>query len=527
MQLFYRTYYIFIFMMLFITLSAQKYSRIRIDLQEFSIEDLSLLGFATDHGSFQEGNSYINVFSEDELSLLKEVGIPFEMLVEDATKHFLEQNKNPPDLVTFRTNPVCSQPVTLIPTPENYSLGSMGGYFTYEELLENLDRMVEKYPHLITAKTPISSTTTEEGRFVYTVKISDNPNKEESEPELLYTALHHAREPGSLTQMIFFMWYLLENYEQNEEVKYLVDQTAFHFIPCLNPDGYVFNQNTAPDGGGFWRKNRWKENGKTYGVDLNRNYGDHWGDSDIGSSPDKESNTFRGTHPFSEPEISGIRDFALAHQFKLVLNYHAYGNLLIYPWGFGAHPTPHQDIYEQIAGALVQENGYNPGSAIETVRYLVNGSSDDWFYGEQDLKPLTFAFTPEIGTDRRGFWPPRWLIDYNNKSALEMNLRAAHVLHNYVLVEEQSTALLPSKNGNLQLQVKQVGLSPGDIRIQIQTPGREANIQQAERVLNLKLLEQTNPGIRTFRLEPGVVASEIPFVIEVDNGIFVSRDTDY
>jgi|GEM_PF-6016658 len=65
---------------------------------------------------------------------------------------------------------------------------------------------------------------------------------------MLYTALHHAREPNSLSQMIFYIWYLLENYETDAEVKYLVDNTAMYFIPVINPDGYVYNETTeTPD----------------------------------------------------------------------------------------------------------------------------------------------------------------------------------------------------------------------------------------------------------------------------------------
>ena len=55
------------------------------------------------------------------------------------------------------------------------------------------------------------------------MKISDNPNvSEPSEGQILYTSLHHAREPESLTQLIYYMWYLLENYNTNPEIKYLV-----------------------------------------------------------------------------------------------------------------------------------------------------------------------------------------------------------------------------------------------------------------------------------------------------------------
>jgi len=77
-------------------------------------------------------------------------------------------------------------------------------------------------------------------------------------------------------QLMFFMWYLLENYSTNPDVKYLVDNLELYFIPDMNPDGYAYNYLTDPGGGGMWRKNRkrlWRRN---IGVDLNRNFGYKW-----------------------------------------------------------------------------------------------------------------------------------------------------------------------------------------------------------------------------------------------------------
>ena len=138
----------------------------------------------------------------------------------------------------------------------NYEDGSMGGYLTYDELLATLDEMVNLYPNLITARAPIGNILTHENRPIYWLRLSDNPNVEEAEPEVLYTALHHAREPNSLSQMVFYLWYLLENYDSDPEVKYLVDNTAMYFIPCINPDGYIYNETNDPNGGGLWRKNK-------------------------------------------------------------------------------------------------------------------------------------------------------------------------------------------------------------------------------------------------------------------------------
>ena len=80
-------------------------------------------------------------------------------------------------------------------------------------------------------------------------------------PQVLYTSIHHAREPMSLSQLIFYMWYLLENYDSDPEVQYILNNTELYFIPVVNPDGYLYNEFTNPTGGGLWRKNRKNSNG--------------------------------------------------------------------------------------------------------------------------------------------------------------------------------------------------------------------------------------------------------------------------
>ena len=113
----------------------------------------------------------------------------------------------------------------------------MGGYFTYQEILDQLDLMRAQFPNLISAKANISTFLTEGtpdnsvspsigGNGIKWIKISDNPDaSSEGEPQLLYTSIHHAREPISLSQLIFYMWYLLENYDSDDEIRSIVDNT--------------------------------------------------------------------------------------------------------------------------------------------------------------------------------------------------------------------------------------------------------------------------------------------------------------
>jgi hypothetical protein len=424
--------------LLFFQINAQQnsiqYSRIKIDLTNHSILDVARLGLEADHGDYAKGKHLINDFSNLEIDLLRQNEIPFEIIIKDVKAYYVAQNEDGHQHeydVQYRTFGNCDAEGGVqydYETPINYEDGSMGGYLTYDELLATLDEMVALYPNLITSKTQIGNILTHEGRPIYWLRLSDNPNMDEAEPEVLYTALHHAREPNSLSQMVFYLWYLLENYDSDPEVKYLVDNTAMYFIPCINPDGYIHNENLDPNGGGLWRKNKYSENGQLIGVDLNRNYGYEWGIDDNGSSPNPNSNVYRGTAPFSEPENQAVRDFCNEHQFKITLNYHSYGNLLIYPWGYSDQITDEHDTFQALADAMTRENDFFAGTGTQTVGYAVNGNSDDWMYGETDSKPAIYSMTPEIGDGNFGFWPSQEDIDRLNKSTLRQNLTTAHLV---------------------------------------------------------------------------------------------------
>ncbi|RYZ16650.1 MAG: peptidase M14, partial [Sphingobacteriales bacterium] len=287
----------------------EKYSRVSIEADAALYNRLQKMGLAVDH-VHRHGNSLVAELSETELNTMQAAGISFTVEIENLQKYYEERAKN--DLAQ---NPMQRQlipcgepnPADTVQVPANFSLGTMGGFFKYSEMLAHLDNMAALYPDLISVRDTIPGYQTIQGRPIYWVKISDNPTQDEvaTEPQVLYDAVHHAREPMSMAQTIFYMYYLLENYNSNALVKDIVDNTELFFVPCLNPDGYIYNQNTAPNGGGMWRKNR-RNNGGSFGVDLNRNYGYLWGFDNQGSSPDPTTEVYRGAGPFSEPETQAM-----------------------------------------------------------------------------------------------------------------------------------------------------------------------------------------------------------------------------
>lgn len=427
----YKTNALAFFLALFLNLNAQTtapapvetYSKIRIFLDGPSAAlDLAQLGLALDHIELEGQRSLVGEFSESEIQLLQG-RFKYEVLVKDLANFYAERLQA--DLAAKTVNGAADRsfPCTYA-TPTYFNGGTFGGYLTLAEVYAEMDEMRALYPNLITARQPLPGTTFE-GRQLFWVRISDNADTDENEPEALYTGLHHAREPMSIMNLMFFMHYILQYYSTDAEIQAIVDQTELYFIPVLNPDGYEYNRQTNPNGGGMWRKNRRNNGNGTYGVDLNRNYGFQWGYNNTGSSPTTSSDTYRGPSAFSEPETQMVRDFCVAHQFVTALNDHAYGNYLVLPWGY-INSVPESTLFSSIGDDLNTCNNYLVGNPYATVGYSTNGSSDDWMYGEQSTKSKIYAMTPEIGTSADGFWPPSSKIVQYSVDMMYTNLQMAY-----------------------------------------------------------------------------------------------------
>jgi hypothetical protein len=498
--------------------SPEPYASVKISLLGKNMADLVRTGIETDHGQYYPGRSITTVLSRKEIQRVQNAGFQTEILIPDLTQYYLEQRLHP-EPTTFREDD-CS-PLTPSPqdyvTPENYSYGTMGGYLTYDQMMAELDSMRARFPHLISVRNIASDTIlTWDGHSIYNVKISDNPDTDEPEREVLYTALHHAREPNSASQMIFFMWYLLENYSTRDDIQALVNNLEMYFVPCINVDGYIFNETTNPDGGGYWRKNRRDNGDGSYGIDLNRNYGYFWGDFG-GSSPDPASEIYRGPEAFSEPESRTMRDFCRKHEFLFVYNYHTSGNLFIYPWAYSDSPA--DSAFIRYAQHFTRENDYLFGTASETVGYNVNGNSDDWMYGEMGA----YSFTPEVGTT--GFWPMPSEIDGLNKANLWQNLSMAYSALRYADAKDLSGATWTVLNGDINIEVARYGLLDGPINISLSP--FSSNISAVSSAQSLNVANLTKSVLTfSYALAPTVsLGDELVFLLKTDNGFWVKTDT--
>lgn len=492
------------------------------------IVTLAKAGINIDNIESKLGQFIIGEFSEREQSIIKEAGFGFDVLVPDMTQFYVSRNKG--INIAELNSSIKEQRRTFKnhATPANFSLGSMGGYHTYSELLDELDEMRTLFPNLISAKLPIDGGLTIENRPVYWVRISNSPDIDQDKRRVLYTALTHAREPAGMQQMLYQIWYLLENYETDAEIKYIVDNLEIYFIPCVNPDGYLYNETSSPDGGGMWRKNRRiNSDGTSIGIDLNRNYGYNWGYDDTGSSPEGYDETYRGTAPFSEPETQLVKGFVETRDFDLALNNHTYSNILIYPWGYANETTPDAELLGTYASLMTESNGYEYGTCFQTLNYTANGGSDDWFYGEQTTKNKVLAFTPEAGNPADGFWPAANKIEEICAGHIDMNLYIARFAVMYAKTVEKAPHLVGSFQFTVPIETTCLGIEdPANFTVSLVPISN--NIEQVSNPLafnEMVVLEKRN-GIFNVSLKNGIaVGDEIKFVLSTSNGLFAYTDT--
>jgi carboxypeptidase D len=120
------------------------------------------------------------------------------------------------------------------------------------------------------------------------LKISDNPDAEEDEPEFKYTSTMHGTEPVGAEMTLRLAELLMQSYGSDPELTELVDEMEIWLCPIHNPDGYVAGTYTNANG-----------------VNLNRDFPDRITDP-------VDDPTGR------EPETQAFMNFGLAtRQFAL------------------------------------------------------------------------------------------------------------------------------------------------------------------------------------------------------------------
>jgi len=219
---------------------------------------------------------------------------------------------------------------------------------------------------------------TGQGREIIAVKLTQGARgqRDGARPAVLYSATQHAREWISTEVDRRLMNYYIDRWRANDrEVRELLKSTELWFIPVANPDGYQYTF----DHERLWRKNLRDNNGDGQtqvgdGVDPNRNFPNHWGYDEEGSSSIQSSDTYRGPAPTSEPETQAMVGLLDRIHFKFQVNYHSNGQWLLYAEGWQTStPTADDPIYYAMSGNLDHSaiKEFHPGLSSDVLYVMV------------------------------------------------------------------------------------------------------------------------------------------------------------
>ncbi|MGH2846911.1 MAG: M14 family zinc carboxypeptidase [Thermoleophilaceae bacterium] len=245
--------------------------------------------------------------------------------------------------------------------------------------------------------------TTIQGREVLAVKLTQGARRRRDgkRPAVLYSSTQHAREwIASEVNRRLMNWYIDRWNARDRQVRRLLRKTELWFVLVANPDGYQYTFDVER----LWRKNLRDNDGDgdgdgeitiADGVDLNRNYPNHWKYDEEGSSSIFSSETYRGTAPTSEPETAALKGLLDRVDFEFQVNYHSVGEWLLYAEGWQiATPTADDPIYFAMSGNLDEPAipGFHPGLSSD-VLYVTNGETTDYAHAGTGA----LAWTPELG----------------------------------------------------------------------------------------------------------------------------------
>ena len=234
-----------------------------------------------------------------------------------------------------------------------------------------------------------------QGRELWAMLITDNPDAEELEPEFKYVSTIHGDETVGTEMCLYFIDHLLTQYGVTDRISQLVDGTALWVVPLMNPDGHTLGS-------------RYNANG----FDLNRSF-PSWPSEFSGTKFDGAPLDLQGR----PPEVQHVMQWTADNSFTLSANFHAGALIVNYPFdddgkGTGNDaPTPDDALLEYVSETYSMFNTplytssvpYFPkGIANGSTWYQIDGGMQDWNYRYVACNEVTIELSvnksPNAGT---------------------------------------------------------------------------------------------------------------------------------
>ena len=340
-------------------------------------------------------------------------------------------------------------------------------YHTYITLTTDLQQIAADYPSIVRL---VSIGQSVQGRELWFVKLTDNPDVEENEPGLTYISSMHGDEVVGKELLFNLIDYITDNYGTDPRITTLIDTTEIWIMPSMNPDGSEIGQ-------------RWNADG----VDLNRDFPDQFTDP---------VNTATGR----AQETAAIMAWREQHTSTLSSNMHGGALVANYPFDsnpagsstFSPAPDPDHDTFVRLARTYADNNppmstsnahpAWDNGITNGADWYSINGGMQDWeyvWYGDHEV-------LIEVSSDK---WPPASQLPGFWADNLESMLAYMERVHEGVrgVVTDEDTGLPLAAmiqidaSTHLTYTDPEVGdyhrvVAPGTYQLTVSAPFRETKV---------------------------------------------------
>lgn len=287
----------------------------------------------------------------------------------------------------------------------------LGGYHTYATLTSDLQAYAAAHPAICRLSSIGAST---QGRQIWAMLITDNPDVEEDEPEFAYMSTIHGDEPVGMEMSVYFIDLLLNGYGPDSRITNLVNETAIWIVPLINPDGLELVQ----------RYN-------AQGYDLNRSFPFYPVDFTKTPFNGDPLNVSTG-YP---TEVTRMAPWRAAQSIVLSANLHGGALLVNYPYdedgkGSTNSPTPDDALMQDISKRYSVHNTpmwtstqFTDGISNGAAWYSMYGGMQDWCYRYLSCTDVTIELD-NVKIPSAGLLPTLWS---DNQESMLSYLEAVHI----------------------------------------------------------------------------------------------------
>ena len=240
------------------------------------------------------------------------------------------------------------------------SKSALADYPSHAQITAKLQAAATKNPSIMKLFSIGKSV---KGKELWVMKISDNVNVDEVEPEFKYISSMHGDEITGREMTVSLIEEMVAKYGSDSEITQLINNSEIYIMPSMNPDG-----------------SEKKQRANANGTDLNRNF------PDLGNPNSSAGREIENQH---------VMKFQAERKFSLSANFHGGTIVANYPWDSKYDRHPLDGLVKELSLAYAELNPemrssteFAGGITNGADWYLVKGGMQDWscfFYNDLQI----------------------------------------------------------------------------------------------------------------------------------------------